>query len=81
MAILTTNSMTKKTYKETFIIIWSILCFKHEKETIDLNDAINRIIVELNDGKHKVLDQLEQPLFLHRHPAGPWPFPVACDLC
>ena len=51
MAILTTNSMTKKTYKETFIIIWSILCFKHEKETIDLNDAINRIIVELNDGK------------------------------
>ena len=51
MALETTNSMTKKTYKETFIIIWSILCFKHEKGTIDLNDAIDSIIIELNDGK------------------------------
>ena len=51
MALISIHSMTKKTFKETFIIIWSILCFKHEKGLIDLNDAINRIIIEVNDGK------------------------------
>ena len=51
MLVPSVNSLTKKTYKETFNVIWAILCFKHNQQTIDLDDATHRIITEINDGR------------------------------
>ena len=49
----TIHSVTKKTYRETFEVIWSILCFQHTHQKIHLDDAFERIATELMDG-HKL---------------------------
>lgn len=46
----TKNSITNLTYKQTFEMIWSILCFKHRKGECNLVDVVNRIKIEINDG-------------------------------
>lgn len=48
--ILTKNSVTNLTYKETFELIWSILCFEYRKGKIDLHDAFDRMETEIIDG-------------------------------
>jgi hypothetical protein len=46
----TKNSITNLTYKQTFEMIWSIVCFKHRKGECNLVDAVNRIKIEMEDG-------------------------------
>lgn len=48
----TKNSITKLTYKETFELIWSLLCFMHSKGECNLDDVVNRIKTEIEDGSH-----------------------------
>jgi len=44
------NSITNLTYKETFELIWSLLCFMRKKEECNLDDVVNRIKTEIEDG-------------------------------
>lgn len=44
------NSITNLTYKETFELIWSLLYFMHKKEECNLDDVVNRIKAEIEDG-------------------------------
>lgn len=46
----TKNSVTFLTYKETFELIWSLLCFMHDKGKCNLDNAVNRIKTEIEDG-------------------------------
>jgi hypothetical protein len=49
----TVHGVTKKTYKQTFELIWSILCFQHSHQKVQIDDAFERIATELIDG-HKL---------------------------
>jgi hypothetical protein len=48
---ITTNSITRLTYKETFELIWAVVCDKYRKNEINIEDAFERIVTEVNDGK------------------------------
>lgn len=47
----TINMSTSLTYLQTFQLIWTILCYKHQQKEIVLKDVCERIAVELLDGK------------------------------
>ena len=44
------NSITNLTYKETFELIWSLVCVMYKKEECNLDDVVNRIKTEIEDG-------------------------------
>jgi len=43
-------SLTTKTYKQTFELIWAIICFKHKQGHVKLADSSERLMTECTDG-------------------------------
>lgn len=49
---VTSNSITKLTYSDTFELIWTVICDKHRKKQCNLEDVWERITIEILDGQH-----------------------------